>query len=110
MNKLVVLLACAAGWTTASSTSLTAKPCDYCNAQMRERYSVYGDCSTLMLLYALAPTLDEQVASGRAYVQRVRDQLATVLYEDQFPVFDQMQQELLSDMRQVLKEERNPER
>jgi hypothetical protein len=58
-----------------------------------------------MLLYALAPTLDEQVASGRAYVQRVREQLAGVLYEDQFAVFDQMQLELLSDMRQVLKEE-----
>ncbi len=264
MNKLVVLLACAAGWTTASSTSLTAKPCDYCNAQMREqaleylrkyddpvqrewllpeareqergsleefarrinldaeqfgrllemlanqrlenrvawerchadpacdvppgigdmfprhekeratilgaaglkeyhlwtsvilerrfvralggrlstysplseaqssallaavrqvriavksefkesgqKYSVYGDCGTLMLLYAVAPTLDEQVASGRAYVQRVHDQLATVLYEDQFPVFDQMQHELPSDMRQVLKAGRNPER
>lgn len=75
-----------------------------------QRYSVYGDCGTLMLLYALAPTLDEQMASGRAYVQRVRDQLATVLYEDQFPAFDQMQQELLSDMRQVLKQEGIPER
>ena len=74
------------------------------------KYSACGDCGTLMLLYELAPTVDEQVASGRTYVRRVRDQLATVLYEDQFAVFDQMQQELLSDMRQVLQEEGIPER
>ncbi len=50
------------------------------------------------------------MASGRAHVQRVRDPLATVLYEDELAVFDQMQQELLSDMRQLLKVETWPMR
>ena len=41
MSKLVVLVACAAAWAAATSTSLAATPCDDCNAKMREQALEY---------------------------------------------------------------------
>jgi hypothetical protein len=70
----------------------------------------YGECDALILVYANTPTIEGRVASARDYVHRLRDQIVTVLDDEQLGVFDRMQEELLSNLRSLLEREEARER
>jgi hypothetical protein len=70
----------------------------------------YIDNDGSRVFYLDLPSTEESVASARIYVQRVKDYASLILHGRQVVIFNQMQDELLSDLQQQLRGQPVPRR
>jgi hypothetical protein len=99
-----------AAWSADHSAALASVLKDGRSAAMREmssqgqHFKGFGNQEGMTVMYAdELPTLEARLASANAYAQRMRGHAATVLSGEQLRLFDQMQEELLSDLARFLR-------